>query len=142
MKAYFKYTSNIEKKEINFEYLLPVYVWVWSRNKVFLKCKQSTFFIFSGFYTSFIFLFRKFTWSFCPLFVTIFLEKIYFLVIPNELHWKEIQLTVVSSSDRLMNIHSRVSYHALLAFQNFLFWKNYYMSNRHSAHGVTFSQMK
>ena len=35
-----------------------------------------------------------------------------------------------------MNILSRLSYHALPAFQNFLFWKNNCMCNQESAQDV------
>ena len=47
----------------------------------------------------------------------------YFFIISNELHLKEIKLTAVFSSNRFMNIHSRLSYHALSAFLKLLVLK-------------------
>ena len=59
----------------------------------------------------------------CLLFFTIFKTKMYFFVISNEIYWKEILLTVVLSSHRFMNIHSRLSYQALPTFLKLLVLK-------------------
>ena len=69
-------------------------------------------------------------------FFTIFKRKMYFFIISNEMHWKEIKLSVVFSSYRFMNIHSRLSYQALPAFLKLLVLKNNCMCNRDNAHDI------
>ena len=76
----------------------------------------------------------------CLLFFTIFKRKMYFSVIPNEVHWKEFWLTFVFSSHRFMNIHSCLSYHALPTFLKLVLKKNC-MCNWDNAHDVDVFQM-
>ena len=110
-----KCSAKLKKNIFEIYSLNVVFFWSRKRFSFSLRAKLSIWFNWQNGLRSLGIQARYFLLKACAGYFLLFLRDMYFFVSSNEVHWKEIQLTLVFSSHCFTNIYSLLSYHALPA---------------------------